>query len=395
MRAHPVPRAAAAALAAALSGSLALGAADSAFAAPGSAARTSRAAASQVEATAEQFRVLEDLGRLSALTGRLGRLAHDRGTDARVLRGLRDRIRAQLEQLAHAVDRARPRTLPIADPAPGRPAPERSGPKRPGHRARLAPQARLLGQPRTFAQARKGFEAAVDRTVEVATARGGASDAQARTAASDALARELAAVDDAALAESGIRPRTGGDRAVHTLPAPARAAVTGLKSAPSTAVSGADPFAGAYADPFAHPGASGRGQHATHRHARARAGFSQRLFEGRTLEDAGSALAPVARLVKDVRAARNGTLDARRLARHSRDVARTFAPLRHKARNDARRGRALAELRKRTHVLLESARHGDSVRVAGAARKLTGPSAVYLRTAGGGVRVDGTGVRAR
>lgn len=339
MRAHPAPRAASAALTVALSASLALGAAGSALAASAAApsaatqprtahaaqaqATRARAAQAQLRTTTEQFRVLEDLGRLTVLTGRLGRLAQDEKADVRALRELRGRIRAQLERLALTVDQARPRTLPIVDPGPS----QRADTQQPEHRALRAPRAR------TYAEARQHFEAAVDKAIEVATARGAASDAKARAAASDALVRALAAVDDAALAESGFRLRDD-DTAAHTLPAP---------------------------EP----------------------GFSRALFDDRALEDTGDALAPVARLIEAVRKAPDGVLDRRRIAEHDKDLAESFAPLQHKTGGDARRDGALAELRRHAEALLEAERstRGAPARIGDAARELTDSAAVYVRAA--------------
>lgn len=356
--------AASAALTVALSGSLALGAAGSALAAgggpvPKAPAGAARSAAPKpaAEPTATQFLVVEHFGRLTALTGTLGRVARDERPRSPLLRRIQHQMRLETDLVQQAVGKSRPRTLPA-----------------PGNRARKSPEAV------TFAAARETFDATVDRVVTVDR-----GNAKARTAASTDLVRDLASLGTAAMTEAGIPLRSGGATAApeaapqSTRPAPGRkqpSAAARAAKAPSPSLELYD--------------------------GRVRLNDDD-LFADGVLEGTAHVTDPVGDLVRAALKAPRGRLSDKDIRSHSRKISDAFSRL-HRGSTDIRDGRirdargtthrlkpstvrkmrdhALTRVRRQSDALLRATRTGDLNRTRSAAKEL-------LRTTAGSLATEG------
>jgi hypothetical protein len=175
--------AATAALALALSGSLALGLSGTATAVThhSPAATGATSAPQDADDAVRQIHTIRDLGRLAQLTGRLGRVAHDEHAGSALTRDVQKRVNRQVRQILESVEQDGPaRTLPAFEDGNG----NRS---RPGSV--------------TVSGASRSFQRSVQQVVNV-----GRGDAKSRTAATDRLLRRLSGVNAAAMNEIGMSP---------------------------------------------------------------------------------------------------------------------------------------------------------------------------------------------
>lgn len=205
-----VTKTASAVAALALSGSLALGSAGTAFAAGVPVGeRTTTATGSEAEktVTAEQFRVVERLGALANLTGALGRIAQDSKANPQLLKSLQRQTKAQTREVQQAVEQSRAKTRPV-----------------------IAQQNRQV--PR-LADAVEKFEASAEAVVS-----SDRSNSEARAKASAVLLADLATVSRAATAEAGIPEQAVAPQQSESLPPGGRARADRAASVPAPETGG-------------------------------------------------------------------------------------------------------------------------------------------------------------